>query len=195
MMSSQLHRHHTKPSSRKKRFMQQRRLRSEYFVSNANNSTGMVMPSPLPYQRHYAKILPKVSKLFRKGRDCHFVDVGSAPGGLCHYLIKDLKWSGRAFSLSEREGGFKMMYGGGERLKFTRFDVGMPDSWRLYLANWKRKPRVIYISSSILSTWVLHFNSSHLHHPMKMSQHNRTARSKPITFLLRILFLLLVTID
>ena len=108
-------------------------------MSNANNSTGMVMPSPLPYQRHYAKILPKVSKLFRKGRDCHFVDVGSAPGGLCHYLIKDLKWSGRAFSLSEREGGFKMMYGGGERLKFTRFDVGTPDARKTLLGKLEEK--------------------------------------------------------
>jgi hypothetical protein len=128
--------------------------RRRYFAKNAEN--GIVNPSLWPYTKHFQDVLVKANRRFFSRSPKRFADVGSAPGGLCHFLCKGLQWSGRAFSLSERQGGFKMGFGGGKRLKFSRFDMSQSHAWRQLLEKVSvddKVPRFDFVNLGITLQW------------------------------------------
>jgi hypothetical protein len=100
------------------------------------NNRGLV-PSTRKYVVFYREWMPKLSPvLFGRATDESnprvFADVGSAPGGMCEYLVGDLGWSGFAFSLSSRDDGFGMQFAS-PRLMYADSDVSVVGEWRRLL--------------------------------------------------------------
>ena len=79
------------------------------------------------YYNFYRKTLPTKGRVFVRDEGRTFVDIGSAPGGLCKYLCADLGWRGCAYSLAEHAGGLEMRYVNAERLHFSHADLTEPD--------------------------------------------------------------------
>jgi len=63
------------------------------------------------------------------GAERCFADFGSSPGGMCEYLVKDLGWSGVAFSLSATDGGFAMLFSD-PALGYHDCDVAQVGAWQ-----------------------------------------------------------------
>lgn len=100
------------------------------------NNRGLV-PSTRKYVVFYREWMPKLSPvLFGRAADesnpCVFADVGSAPGGMCEYLVGDLGWSGFAFSLAPRADGFGMQFAS-PRLTYADSDASVAGEWRRLL--------------------------------------------------------------
>ena len=100
------------------------------------NNRGMV-PSTRKYVVFYREWMPKLSHvLFGRAIDKSsprvFADVGSAPGGMCEYLVGDLGWSGFAFSLAPGDDGFGMQFAS-PRLAYADSDVTIAGEWRRLL--------------------------------------------------------------
>ena len=104
---------------------------------------GMV-PSTRKYVRFYREWMPRLSAaLFGRrysadgaspsSRRPFFVDIGSAPGGMCEYLVGDLGWTGHASSLAPTENGFGMLFSHPD-LGYSDADMSMPGAWRDLLA-------------------------------------------------------------
>ena len=100
------------------------------------NNRGMV-PSTRKYVVFYREWMPKLApELFGHAADESrprvFADVGSAPGGMCEYLVGDLGWSGFAFSLAPGDEGFGMQFAS-PRLAYADSDVSVAGEWRRLL--------------------------------------------------------------
>ncbi|KOO52872.1 hypothetical protein Ctob_016023 [Chrysochromulina tobinii] len=100
------------------------------------NNRGMV-PSTRKYVVFYREWMPKLApELFGRAADESrprvFADVGSAPGGMCEYLVGDLGWSGFAFSLAPGDEGFGMQFAS-PRLAYADSDVSVAGEWRRLL--------------------------------------------------------------
>jgi len=100
------------------------------------NNRGLV-PSTLKYVVFYSEWMPKLSHvLFGRAADESnprvFADVGSAPGGMCEYLVGNLGWSGFAFSLAPRDGGFGMQFAS-QQLTYADSDASVVGEWRRML--------------------------------------------------------------
>ena len=100
------------------------------------NNRGLV-PSTRKYVVFYREWMPKLSPVLfgRAADESHprvFADVGSAPGGMCEYLVGDLGWSGFAFSLPPRDDGFGMQFAS-PRLTYADSDVSVVGEWRRLL--------------------------------------------------------------
>ena len=101
------------------------------------NNRGLV-PSTRKYVVFYREWMPKLSPVLfgratDKSRPRVFADIGSAPGGMCEYLIGDLGWSGFAFSLAPGDEGFGMQFAS-PRLTYADSDVIVAGEWRRLLA-------------------------------------------------------------
>jgi hypothetical protein len=100
------------------------------------NNRGLV-PSTRKYVIFYREWMPKLSPVLfgRTADESHprvFADVGSAPGGMCEYLVGDLGWSGFAFSLAPMDDGFGMQFAS-PRLTYADSDVSIVGEWRRLL--------------------------------------------------------------
>jgi SAM-dependent methyltransferase len=104
--------------------------RQQFFAANG----GFVQPHYRRYLSHFQNWLPRVvPSLFSttKQRGKRFFDVGSAPGGLCAFLVS-LGASGRACSLGLGDGGFDQQFKS-NKCRFSSFDMSQPDAWRALL--------------------------------------------------------------
>ena len=100
------------------------------------NNRGLV-PSTRKYVDFYRKWMPKLSSVLfgratNESRPRVFADVGSAPGGMCEYLVGDLGWIGFAFSLAPGDDGFGMQFAS-PRLTYADSDVTVSGEWRRLL--------------------------------------------------------------
>ena len=100
------------------------------------NNRGLV-PSTRKYVVFYREWMPKLSQVLfgRAADESHprvFADVGSAPGGMCEYLVGDLGWSGVAFSLAPGDDGFGMQFAS-PRIAYADSDVSVVGEWRRLL--------------------------------------------------------------
>ena len=100
------------------------------------NNRGLV-PSTHKYVVFYREWMPKLSPVLfgratNESNPCVFADVGSAPGGMCEYLVGNLGWSGFAFSLAPRDGGFGMQFAS-PRLTYADSDASVVGEWRRML--------------------------------------------------------------
>lgn len=104
--------------------------RQQFFAANG----GIVQPHYRRYLFHFQHWLPRVvPSLFSttKLRGKRFFDVGSAPGGLCAFLVS-LGASGRACSLGLGDGGFDQQFRS-KKCPFNSFDLSQPGAWRALL--------------------------------------------------------------
>ena len=123
--------------------------RQQFFTAHG----GFVQPHYRRYLFHFQHWLPRVvPSLFSTTtlRGKRFFDVGSAPGGLCAFLIS-LGASGRACSLGLGDGGFDQQFRS-KKCQFFSFDMSQPGAWRALLDQ-QRSEQFDFIMLGITLQW------------------------------------------